>query len=49
MTYADLLRKIRQRKQLSQEDLAKKLDISFATINRWETEKLIICKKFIRR
>ena len=33
------LREIRQRLNLSQEELASKLGVSFATVNRWETGK----------
>ncbi len=32
----DLIRDIRQQVALSQEDLARQLNVSYATINRWE-------------
>ena len=32
----ELLKEIRRQLTLSQEDLARKLGISFATVNRWE-------------
>jgi transcriptional regulator with XRE-family HTH domain len=32
----DLIRNIRQQLALSQEDLARQLNVSYATINRWE-------------
>ena len=36
--YSDLLIKIRAKLNVSQEKLAIKLGVSFATINRWEKE-----------
>ena len=36
--YSKILLKIRARINLSQEALAKRLNVSFATINRWENE-----------
>ena len=34
--YPSLVRKIRKQLGLSQEDLARELGVSFATVNRWE-------------
>ncbi|MBI4369147.1 MAG: helix-turn-helix transcriptional regulator [Elusimicrobia bacterium] len=34
-----LLKKIRQQLSLSQEDLARELGVSFATVNRWENNQ----------
>ena len=35
-TKLELIKKVRQNLNLSQEDLARELGVSFATINRWE-------------
>ena len=36
---AEELRQLRQQQGWSQEDLARKLGVSFATVNRWENGK----------
>lgn len=36
MNFADKVKKVRETLQLSQEELARELSVSFATINRWE-------------
>ncbi len=36
---AALLKEVRKQLALSQEDLARELGVSFATVNRWENEK----------
>ncbi|MBR7130890.1 MAG: helix-turn-helix transcriptional regulator [Lentisphaeria bacterium] len=36
---AEELKKLRQRQGWSQEDLARNLGVSFATVNRWENGK----------
>ena len=36
---AEELKKLRQQQGWSQEDLARKLGVSFATVNRWENGK----------
>ena len=36
---ADELKKMRQQRGWSQEDLARALGVSFATVNRWENGK----------
>ena len=36
---AENLKKLRQQKGWSQEDLARELGVSFATVNRWENDK----------
>lgn len=38
MTFAGKVKFVRGELQLSQAQLAKELDISFATVNRWETQ-----------
>lgn len=39
MSFADSVKEIRQILEISQEDLAHLLHVSFATINRWENGK----------
>lgn len=38
--YSKILLKIRARMNLSQEALAERLNVSFATINRWENSSM---------
>ncbi len=44
MDYPEIIKTIREQLNLSQEDLSKELDISFATVNRWENGKSIPSK-----
>ena len=37
--YAALIKEIRGQLALSQEDLARQLGVSYATVNRWENEQ----------
>ena len=37
--FADVFKDVRSQLGLSQEELAHKLGVSFATVNRWENEK----------
>ncbi len=37
--FSELVKEVRQQLNFSQEDLARKLGVSFATINRWENQK----------
>ena len=57
MNYAKAIKELRERMLLSQEEFAKKLGVSFATVNRWENghheptykarRKIkLLCKKF---
>ena len=39
MSYSDVIKSIRTTLNISQEDLARDLGVSFATINRWENNK----------
>ena len=39
MEFADKVRYVRDKLNLSQEDLARALNVSYATINRWENSK----------
>ncbi|MGD9579581.1 MAG: helix-turn-helix transcriptional regulator [Syntrophorhabdus sp.] len=38
-TFSDLVKDVRKQLNMSQEELAHELGVSFATINRWENEK----------
>ena len=39
MKSSDIIKYIRSRLNLSQTELAEKLGVSFATVNRWENQK----------
>ena len=39
MEYSEKIRIVRNKLNLSQEDLARALNVSFASINRWENSK----------
>ena len=39
MTYAEAIKKLRQKMMLSQTELADLLGVSFGTVNRWEAGK----------
>ena len=41
MTYKEAVKKLRLKMLMTQEGFAKLLDVSFATINRWETGKYV--------
>ena len=36
MTFAEIIKNIRMQKNFTQEQLARELNVSFSTINRWE-------------
>ena len=38
--FRDLVKSVRKQLELSQEDLARELGVSFATVNRWENGKV---------
>lgn len=38
--FRDLVKTVRNQLELSQEDLARELGVSFATVNRWENGKV---------
>lgn len=51
MTYGEALKLLREKELITQTELAKKLGVSFATINRWENgrhEPTITGKRKIR-
>ena len=39
LEFSELVKEVRRQLELSQEDLARKLDVSFSTVNRWENGK----------
>ena len=39
MSYSQIIKNIRKDLNISQEDLARELRVSYATVNRWENEK----------
>ena len=39
MEFSEKVRLVREKLNMSQEDLARALNVSFSTINRWENEK----------
>ena len=41
MDYSKLLKKYREIRFLSQRDLAAELNVSYVTVNRWETNKFV--------
>lgn len=41
MEFANKLKYVRQKLNISQENLAKELGVSFATVNRWESGKFM--------
>lgn len=41
MTYKEAVKKLRLKMLMTQKEFAKLLDVSFATINRWETGKYV--------
>lgn len=47
--YSKILIKLRACMNLSQEALAEKLNVSFATINRWENEQYEPTKRHIQQ
>lgn len=45
MTYKEAVKKLRLKMLMTQEEFAKLLDVSFATINRWEIGKVMPTRK----
>lgn len=39
MSFSENIKRIRRKAFLTQEDFAKEIGVSFATVNRWETSK----------
>ena len=39
MEFSTLVKKVREQLGMSQEDLARELGVSFATVNRWENKQ----------
>ena len=44
MHFSALVKFVRKELNISQEQLAHKLNISFLTVNQWETGKLLLCR-----
>lgn len=49
MTYKEAVKELRLKMLMTQEEFAKLLDVSFTTINRWETGKYIPTIKVRRK
>ncbi len=49
MSFSSLIREVRQNLNISQEQLARDIDVSFSTINRWENGRTIPSKLASRR
>ena len=49
MKISEAIKQIRQKAMLSQEDFARELDVSFATVNRWENGKTAPTYKKMRQ
>lgn len=47
MIYSKIIILIRAKLNITQEEMAKKLDVSFATINRWENGHTIPSRRYI--
>jgi len=41
MTFPEMLKEYRTRHGISQEKLARKLDVSLMTVNKWENDKTV--------
>lgn len=44
MTFAEIIKNIRMQKNYTQEQLARELNVSFSTINRWENNHAVPSK-----
>lgn len=49
MSFSKEIRRLRRKAFLTQEDFAKELGVSFATVNRWETGKSMPNLKTMKR
>ena len=47
MNYGEIIIKLRAKLNVTQDVLAKKLSVSFATINRWENGHVVPSKRYI--
>jgi transcriptional regulator with XRE-family HTH domain len=41
MTFAEYVRKVRRGLEMSQQELARELNVAFTTINRWEKKHVV--------
>lgn len=49
MSFSEEIKRLRRKAFLTQEDFAKELGVSFATVNRWETGKSMPNLKTMKR
>ena len=47
MMYGEIIIRLRAKLNITQEELAKKINVSFATVNRWENNHIIPSKRYI--
>lgn len=47
MNYSELILAIRAKLDLTQQELANKINVNFATVNRWENGKRVPSKRYI--
>ena len=47
MNYGEIIIKLRAKLNITQDELAKRLNVSFATINRWENGHVIPWRRYV--
>lgn len=48
MRYCEFVKKVRKQLNLTQKELAEALDVSYATVNRWENSQVLSSKLAIK-
>ena len=48
MRYCEFVKKVRKQLNLTQKELAEALDVSYATVNRWENSQVLPSKVAIK-
>lgn len=48
MKYCDFVKKVRKQLNLTQKELAVALDVSYATVNRWENSQVLPSKLAVK-
>lgn len=48
MKYCEFVKKVRKQLNLTQKELAEALDVSYATVNRWENSQVLPSKLAIK-
>jgi len=48
MRYCEFVKKVRKQLNLTQKELAEALDVSYATVNRWENSQVLPSKLAIK-